>query len=174
MYKCKVYVLNYSELKNIVMKEIHNVPYVRHPRYQKTITIVRNQYFWLGKKKEVANYIARCPECQKVNNEHRHPIGMLHPLPIPKWKWEVVTMGFFRNIPRIVKQHDSIMVVLHKLTKTTHFILVKKMHKEKNIAKIYMKEVFRLHGVPKEIVLNRDPKFTSIFGKSFSRDLGQI
>jgi hypothetical protein len=51
MYKRKVYVLNSSELKNEVLKEMHNVPYVEHLGYQKMIVVVRSQYFWLGMKK---------------------------------------------------------------------------------------------------------------------------
>jgi hypothetical protein len=62
MYKGKVYVTNSIELENTVMREIHNVSYVGHPRYQKTITTVKRQYFWLGMKKEVDNYIAKCLE----------------------------------------------------------------------------------------------------------------
>jgi hypothetical protein len=64
-----------------------------------------------------------------------------------------------------MKQHDSIMVVVDKLTDPTHFILVKMIHKETHIAKIYMKEVARLHGVPKKIVSDRDTKFTYNFWK---------
>jgi hypothetical protein len=63
MYKGKVHVSNSSELKNAVLREMHNVPYVGHPRYQKTIVAVRRQYFWPGMKKEVANYIDICLEC---------------------------------------------------------------------------------------------------------------
>jgi hypothetical protein len=63
MYKGKVYVSNSNELKNVVLKEMHNVPYARHPRYQKTIVSIRSHYFWPGMKKEVTNYIARCLEC---------------------------------------------------------------------------------------------------------------
>jgi hypothetical protein len=63
-------------------------------------------------KKEVANYIARCLECQKVKTEHKHPVGLLQPFPIPEWKWEVVTIDFITKLPRTVKQHDSIMVVV--------------------------------------------------------------
>jgi hypothetical protein len=55
-----------------------------------------------------------------------------------------------------MKHHDSIMVVVDKLNKTTHFIPVKTIHKETHIAEIYMKEVASLHGVPKEIVSDRD------------------
>jgi hypothetical protein len=174
MYKGKVYVPNSSEMKNTVVREMHNVPYVEHPRYQKSIAAIRSQYFWHGVKKEVANYIAKCLEFQKVKNEHRHPARLLHPFPIQEWKWEVVTIDFITNMPRMIKNHDSIMVVVDKLTKDAHFIPIKTTNKEKNIAEIYMKEVDKLHRVPKEIVSDRDPKFTSDFGKVCSKALAQI
>ena len=59
MYRGKVYVSNSRELKNIVLREMHNIPYVGNPGYQKSIAAVRSQYFWPRMKKEVANYIAR-------------------------------------------------------------------------------------------------------------------
>jgi hypothetical protein len=77
----------------------------------------------------------------------------------------VVIVDFITKFPRTMKQHDSIMVVVDKLTKVAHCILVKTTHKATNIAKIYMKEVTRLQRVPKEIVLDRDLKFTSKFWK---------
>ena len=80
-------------------------------------------------KKEIVEYIARCMECQKVKAKHRHPVGLLQPLSIPEWKWDVVTMDFITGLPRIRKQHDSIMVVVDKLTKASHFIQLKTTHK---------------------------------------------
>ena len=82
------------ELRSKILKEMHNVPYVGHLGYQKTIGIAKSQYYWLGMNKEIAKYIAKCLECQKVKAEHRHLVGLLQPLLIPKWKWEVVTMDF--------------------------------------------------------------------------------
>jgi hypothetical protein len=90
---------------------------------------------------------------------------LLHPLPIPEWKWEVVTMDFIRGFPRIGKLHDSIMVVVDKLTKSARFIPLKTTHKAADVVDIFMKEVARLHGIPKIIVSDRDPKFTSNFWK---------
>jgi hypothetical protein len=74
-------------------------------------------------------------------------------------------MDFITKFPRTAKQHDSIMVVVDKLTKAAHFIPVKSTHKEANIVDIFMCEVARLHGVPKTIVSDRDSKFTSNFWK---------
>jgi hypothetical protein len=90
---------------------------------------------------------------------------LLQPLPILEWKWEVVTMNFIIGFPRTGKQHDSIMVVVDKLTRDSHFIPLKTTHKETNVVDIYMKEVARLNGIPKTIVSDRDPKVTSKFWK---------
>jgi hypothetical protein len=111
-------------------------------------------------------------ECQKVKAEHRHPAGLLQPLPIPEWKWDVVTMDFITGFPRTSKQHDSIMVVVDKLTKAAHFIPLKTTHRAADVADIFLKEVARLHGIPKTIVSDRDPKFTSNFWKGLFKGFG--
>jgi hypothetical protein len=86
-------------------------------------------------------------------------------LPILEWKREVVTMDFIIGLPRTSKQHDSIMVVVDKLTKVAHFIPLKNTHKATYVADIFLKEVARLHGIPKTILSDRDPKFTLNFWK---------
>jgi hypothetical protein len=73
-------------------------------------------------------------ECQRVKVEHRHPMGLLQPLPIPEKKWEVITIDFITKFPRTTRQHDSIMVVVDKLTKVAHFVPVKTTHTTTNIA----------------------------------------
>jgi len=60
MYRGRVYVPKYQEMKKLVRREIHNVPYSRHPGYHKTIVVVKSQYFWPSMEKEVVDYIARC------------------------------------------------------------------------------------------------------------------
>jgi hypothetical protein len=172
MYRGIIYVPNSQELKSMILREMHNVPYAGHLGYQKIIAAVKSQYYWLGMKKEVVDFIARCLECQKVKAEHRHPVGLLQPLPIPEWKWEVVTMDFITKIPRTNKQHDCIMVVVDKLTKAAHFVPVKFIHKVVNIVVVYMKEIARLHGIPKTIVSDREPKFTSKFWRGLFNGFG--
>jgi hypothetical protein len=81
-------------------------------------------------------------------------------------------MDFITKLPRTNKQHDFIMVVVDKLTKAAHFIPVKLTHKEANIVDVYMREIARLHGIPKTIVSDRDPKFTSKFWKGLFNGFG--
>jgi hypothetical protein len=172
MYRRIVYVPNNQELKSPILSNMHKVPYVGYTAYQKTIVLVKKQYFWPGMKKEVSYFIVRCLECQKVKAEHKHLASLLQPFPIPEWKWEVVTMDFITKFPRTIKQHDCIMVVLENLTKVFHFIPVKSTHKAVDIVEIYMHEVAKLHGVPKTIVSGRDSKITSNFWKGLFKGFG--
>jgi hypothetical protein len=172
MYRGRIYVPNSHKLKNMVLKEMHNVPYVGHPGYCKNIVVVKGQDYWSRMKKEVVNFIANCLACQKVKDEHIYLVGLLQPLPIPEWKSKVVTMDFITKLPRTIKQHDSIMVVVENLTKVAHFIPLNLTHKEINIVDIYMREIIRLYGIPKTIVTGRDPKFTSNFWKGLFKGFG--
>ena len=74
-------------------------------------------------------------------------------------------MDFITGLPMTWRQHDSIMVLVDKLTKAAHFIPVNFTHKNDDIAKIFMKEIFKLHGLLKAIFSDRDVKFTSNFWK---------
>lgn len=81
-------------------------------------------------------------------------------------------MDFITGLPTATRQHDFIMVVVEKLSKATHFILVKSTYKPSNIAIIFMKEIFQLHGLPKDRILDRDEKFTSNFWNDCFRSWG--
>ena len=104
--------------------------------------MLRKEYFWTDMKTKVAEYIARCLECQQVKTEHQHPVGLLQPLPIPSWKWEVISLDFITRLPRNQNQNYSIMVVVDKLSKVAHFIPVKTTYKAANIADIFLKQIF--------------------------------
>ena len=101
--------------------------------------MIRKDFFWPNMKKQVAEYLASCVECQQVKVEHQHPTGFLNPLSIPEQKWEVIDMDFITCLPKNVKQHDSIMVVVDKLSKASHFIPVKSNYKVVSIVDIFMK-----------------------------------
>lgn len=120
----------------------------------------------------MAKYLTKCLECQLVKAEHQHPASLVQPLPIPKWKCEIITLDLITSLPRTRKQHDSIMVVVDKLRKTAHFIPVKSTYKMVDIADIFMREIFRLHEIPRVVISNRDIKFTSTFGKTLFAGLG--
>ena len=94
------------------------------------------KYFWPGMKNDIAKYISKCMKCQQqVKVENQHATGLLQPFPVPEWKWEVISMDFITGLPMTWRQHDSIMVVVDKLTKATHFISIKTTYKTDSIVK---------------------------------------
>jgi hypothetical protein len=101
-------------------------------------------------KKEIAQYVARCDTCQRTKAEHHKPAGLLQPLPVPEWKWEEIGMNFVTGLPRTQKGNDSIWVIIDRLTKVAHFIQVKTTFGGATLARIYLKEIVRLHGIPRK------------------------
>jgi hypothetical protein len=81
--------------------------------------------------------------------------------------------GFVTMLPMTFEKHDSTMVVVENLTKVAHFVPVKSTHKDTNIVEIYMQEIAKLHGMPKEIVSDIDPKFTSNYWKGLFKGIGK-
>jgi hypothetical protein len=103
LYKSGIYVPNFQELRIMILKKMNNVPYAGHPGYHKIVATIKSHYFWPCMNKEIAEYITRRMECQKVKDEHRNLVGLLQPFTIPDWKWEVVTMNFITRLPRTWK-----------------------------------------------------------------------
>eukprot|EP00253_Pinus_taeda_P010727 PITA_10727 len=112
------------------------------------------------------------PQDYEIKAEHQHPARLLQPLPIPEWKWEVISMDFITGLPKTKRNNDSIMVVVDKLSKVAHFIPVQSTYKAVQIAHVFMQNIFRLHGLPKTIISDRDVKFTSAFWRALFAELG--
>ena len=90
------------------------------------------------------------------------PGGMLQSLLIPEWKWDFITMDFVVGLP-VSRTKDAIWVIVNRLTKSAHFLANRKTDGATVLAKKYVSEIVKLHGVPVSIVSDRDSKFTSGF-----------
>ena len=123
-------------------------------------------------KKDVAEFFARCLVCQQVKAEQKKPGGLLHPLEVPKWKWESVSMDFVDELPRSRKGNTGIWVIVDRLTKSDHFIPVKRRRTAAWLASVYLREIVSFHCISFSIVSDRDPIFTSEFWKSLQEAVG--
>ena len=103
-------------------------------------------------KADIACFVAHCDTCQRIKAEHQKPAGLLQPLPIPVWKWDEIGMDFVVGLPRTQKGHDSIWVIVDRLTKAAHFIPVRTDYGGEKLAKLYVENIVKLHGVPSRIV----------------------
>jgi hypothetical protein len=90
--------------------------------------------------------------------------GLLQPLPIPDESWQIVTMDFIDGLP-LSSSANCILVVVDKFTKFAHFLPIRHPYTAASVAKVFLEQVYKLHGMPQSIVSDRDPIFTSNFWK---------
>jgi hypothetical protein len=114
-------------------------------------------------KREIAKYVLECDICQRVKASHLRTASILQPLPIPSWKWEDISMDFIVGLPNTSLRHDSIWVIVDRLTKTAHFLPVHSTYNAKKYAEIYLDQIVRPHGVPKTIISDRGAQFIARF-----------
>ncbi|KAK8659969.1 hypothetical protein V6N13_030159 [Hibiscus sabdariffa] len=143
-----------------------------HPGPVKMYKDLKPLYWWPGMKTAITDYVSRCLACQKVKVDHQAPTGLLQPLKFPQWKWERIMMDFVSGLSITPRKNDAVWVIMDRLTKSAHFIPVRKNMSSDILAELYIREVIRLHGVPTSIVSDKDPKFTSRFWKSLQKALG--
>ena len=123
-------------------------------------------------KRDIAEFVAKCPNCQQVKIEHQKPGGLAQEIEIPTWKWEMINMDFVVGLPKSKRHFDSIWVIVDRMTKSAHFLPVKTSYSAEDYAKLYIREMVKLHGVPLSIISDRGTQFTSHFWKSFQKGLG--
>ena len=171
-FKDRICVPDIESLRETILKEAHNSDYSIHPGSTKMYQDLNQQYCLYGLKRDVAAHVAMCDVCQRVKAKHQRPAGLLYPLKIPEWKWEEIGMDFITGLPRTSKGYDSIWVIVDRLTKVAHFILVKTTYKGSQLVELYIARIMSLHGVRKKIILDRGSQFTSRFWKSFHEKMG--
>nr|ABA92058.1 retrotransposon protein, putative, Ty3-gypsy subclass [Oryza sativa Japonica Group] len=152
-----------KKLKDLIMTEAHQTQYSIHPGSTKMYQDLKEKFWWVSMRREIAEFVALCDVCQRVKAEHQRPVGLLQTLQIPEWKWEEIGMDFITGLPRTSSGHDSIWVVVDRLTKVAHFIPVHTTYSGKKLAELYLARIMCLHGVPKKIVSDRGSQFTSKF-----------
>ena len=75
-----------------------------------------------GQSRDITEFMSKCLTCQQVKLEHHRPSGLLQQLPIPEWKWDMITMDFVSSLPRTSSGYDAIWVIVDRLTKMAHFL----------------------------------------------------
>ncbi|KAJ9545109.1 LOW QUALITY PROTEIN: hypothetical protein OSB04_024816 [Centaurea solstitialis] len=171
-FKDRIWIPKADQLRKMIMGEAHQSRYSIHPGSNKRYKGLKEHYWWPGMKKDVATYVGKCLTCARIKAEHQKPSGLLQQLKIPEWKWERISMDFVTKLPRTKKGHDSIWVIVDRLTKSAHFLPIREIYSINRLAKLYVDEIVMRHGVPISIISDRDSKFTSRFWQSLQTALG--
>lgn len=159
-------------LREAIMADCHNPPYVGHMGMTKTLDQVRRRFWWPTWKQDVTQFVRECADCQRNKALSGKPYGLLQPLPIPESAWESVSIDFVTGLPLSDKGHDTLIVYMDRLTKMVHLVPTTKHYSAESCAEAFCDNVFRLHGLPKEFVSDRDKVWTADFSRELYSQLG--
>nr|GEY94207.1 putative reverse transcriptase domain-containing protein [Tanacetum cinerariifolium] len=139
----------FSGLRDLIMHESHKSKYSIHPGCDKMYHGLKKLYWWPNIKAIIADYVE-----------------------IPMWKWERISMDFITKLPKTSNGHDTIWVIVDRLTKSAHLIPTRGTDSMETLTRLYIKEIVSRHGVPIFIISDRDNHFTSRFWQSLQNALG--
>ena len=155
-----------------LLHDNHDVPASGHLGTKKTYQRIKSKFYWKHMRNFIDEYVKTCDICQRSKSRTTKPHGLLQPLPPPEKKWAQITMDFITPLPVTKNGHSAIYVVVDRLSKLVHFVPTRKNIDAPETAKLFVKYVYRYHGLPDVIISDRDPIFVSKFWKSLFQTLG--
>ncbi|GJR70557.1 putative reverse transcriptase domain-containing protein [Tanacetum coccineum] len=123
------------------MHESHKSKYSIYPGSDKMYQDLKLLYWSPNMKADIAMYVSKCLTCAKVKAEHQKSSGLLQQPEIPVWKWDRITIDFMSRLPRTPSGYDTIWVIVDRLTKSAHFLPMKKMDSMEKLKRLYLKEI---------------------------------
>ena len=167
----KVYVPKDEELRVEIIRLHHDVPVAGHRGRWKTVELVTRNYWWPGVTRDVGKYVEGCDLCQQMKNRTEEPAGKLKLSEVPQKTWTHLTVDFITKLP-VVAGKDVILVVCDRLSKMTHFVVTTEGTSVEGLARLFRDNVWKLHGLPESVVLDRGPQFAAELTKELNRMLG--
>jgi hypothetical protein len=171
-YKGKILIPKDANLKSILLGEAHDTPISGHLGTTKTYKQLSRLFYWPLMIEDVKKYINSCYLCQLNKPMNQKAAGFLQPLPIPTERWEEISMDLITQLPKSRKGNDCIVVFVDRFSKLMHCTATQTTVTATQLAEIFLREVVRHHGIPKAIISDRDPRFTSIFWRSLWKLMG--
>ncbi len=164
----RVYVPQVQALRKNIIRTMHDPPMRGHAGYHKTLKAVSQVYYCPEMGEDILSFMRSCDSHQRNKIRGGKPAGLLQPLQNPEEQWSSVSFDFVMQLPKTEKGHDGILVVVDRLKKMTGFVPTTTQVGAKETSELFLKEVFRSFGMPKELITDRDPRFTGKKKKNFT------
>ncbi|KAF3663690.1 hypothetical protein FXO38_10525 [Capsicum annuum] len=145
-----------TQKKERILDEAHTSWYVVHLCSTKMYHDLKAIYYWNNIKRDVANFVSKCMNCQQVKVEHLKSSSTSQETTLPMWKWEMINMNFIMGFLKSQNQYDSICVIVDQLTKSAHFLPVRMNYLGDDYGKLYFREIVHLYGSSVSIISDRD------------------
>lgn len=142
-----------------------------HPGFHRTLSLLQRSFWWPTMTKDTKEFVSACSVCARSKSSHQTPAGLLRPLPIPRRPWSHIAVDFVTGLPPS-EGNTVILTIVDRFSKTVHFVPLPKLPSALETANLLVLHVFRLHGIPQDIVSDRGPQFSSQVWKAFCQALG--
>ena len=142
-----------------------------HPGFHRTLTLVQQRFWWPSMTADTKLFVSACSVCARSKASHQAPAGLLRPLPIPHRPWSHIAVDFVTGLPPS-EGNTVILTIVDRFSKAVHFIPLAKLPSALETATLLVQHVFRLHGIPADIVSDRGPQFSARVWKAFCQALG--
>lgn len=160
-----------SAVRARVLHWVHASRFACHPGVRRTVSLLRRSFWWPALESDAREYVLACDTCARNKSRHLAPPGLLHPLPVPGRPWSHIAVDFVTGLPRSAN-HSVIVTIVDRFSKAAHFVPLSKLPSALETARLLVDHVFRLHGIPLDIVSDRGPQFVSRVWKAFCTALG--
>jgi RNase H-like domain found in reverse transcriptase/Reverse transcriptase (RNA-dependent DNA polymerase)/Integrase zinc binding domain/Retroviral aspartyl protease/Chromo (CHRromatin Organisation MOdifier) domain len=146
-----------------LLHDTHDIPSAGHLGVKKTAARLATTYHWKSLRNTVKEYVKSCDTCQRTKNTTQKPFGLLQPLTPPTQKWTSITMDFITPLPKTARGNAGLFVVVDRLSKLIRIAATPATVDAPEVARLFHTHVYRNHGLPLEIISDRDPIFMSKF-----------
>ncbi len=136
-----------------------------------TLDFLQRWFWWPSIKEDIKVYVEACPVCSQGKSTHQQPQGLLHPLTVPRRPWSHLSLDFVTGLPPS-QGNTVILVVVDRFSKAARLIPLPKLPSATETAELLMNHVFRVFGIPLDIVSDRGPQFSSLFWGAFCSLIG--
>lgn len=167
----QVAVPNFPAYTETILDEMHDSPVAGHMGIEKTLKAVTSLWWWPTVRRDVMEWVKTCDACQRNKGDLRKR-GLLQPIKPARKAWDKVSCDLITDLPETPSGHTAIFVVVDMLTKMAHFVPTVTALNTEGLARLFVREVWRLHGLPQEIISDRDPRFTGHFTREVCRLIG--
>lgn len=161
-YKGRVWLGNNLPLQSKVISALHDSAIGGHSGFPVTYKRIKQLFYWKGMKSDILKFVQTCGTCQQAKPDRSRYPGLLSPLPIPPHAWHSISMDFIEGLPKSGSM-DCILVVVDRFSKYSHFLALSHPFSAAKVAKLFLDNIYKLHGMPDSIVSDRDRVFTSNF-----------
>ena len=171
-FKNRLYIPEDSMLRRDILESEHDTKVAGHMGQDKTVELIKRNFYWPSMVNDIEDYVRSCEVCQRTKTPRHARYGLLHPLELAYTPWESISMDFITELPES-NGCTQIWVIVDRFTKMAHFIALRDdAKKAEDLARIFVKNIWRLHGLPISIVSDRDARFTALFWSTMCDLLG--